>query len=71
MERLLDHYENLWQGIVAAPERRLSELRLLSEEEREKMWWSGSDWAEYDGSRCLMSWWKRRRRGDRRQWRSL
>jgi amino acid adenylation domain-containing protein/FkbM family methyltransferase len=37
VERLLRHFEVLLQGIVAAPERKISELPLLTDEERQRM----------------------------------
>ncbi len=37
MERLLEHYESVLQGAVARPDRAISELPLLSEEERRKL----------------------------------
>ncbi|MFD2169209.1 amino acid adenylation domain-containing protein [Tumebacillus lipolyticus] len=40
--RMIGHFQNLLQGIAAAPECPLSELPLLSEEERQKLLRAGS-----------------------------
>ncbi len=37
VERMLGHYERLLSGVVAEPDRRLSELSLLGEEERRRV----------------------------------
>ncbi|MGY3450251.1 amino acid adenylation domain-containing protein [Bradyrhizobium sp. USDA 4353] len=51
--RLADHFVRLLQDIAARPEARLSELNLLSAEERRQLEsWSGSS-AAYEQDRCL------------------
>src|SRR3977135_2123068 len=37
IERLIGHFENLLSGVVAAPQRRISKLPLLSEEELHRL----------------------------------
>jgi amino acid adenylation domain-containing protein len=37
VERLMDHFQRLLEGAVANPDQRLSELQLLSEQEREQV----------------------------------
>ena len=44
IERLAGHYERLLEAAVRSPERQISELEMLSEEEREQLrGWSGSE----------------------------
>jgi amino acid adenylation domain-containing protein len=54
IERLVDHFGRLLDGIVAEPDRRICELALLSEAERQQLL---SDWndtaAIYPQDRCL------------------
>ena len=42
IERMLGHLQRLLEGIVADPDRRLSELPLLSEAERHRLLSSGT-----------------------------
>ena len=54
IERLLQHYQNLLAGIVANPLRRISELPLLSDAERQQLL---SEWnntaTDYPSDSCL------------------
>lgn len=52
--RMARHFENVLEGIVADPERRLSELPLLSEEEQQQLLvtWNDTD-RSYPQSKCL------------------
>jgi amino acid adenylation domain-containing protein len=53
-EALLDRYARLLAAVAAHPDRRLSEVELLSEEERERVLtvWSGAG-AELPAARCI------------------
>jgi amino acid adenylation domain-containing protein len=54
IERMLGHYQTLLQGIVADPNRRLSELPLLMESERHQMLVTWNDTrAEYPKGVCV------------------
>jgi amino acid adenylation domain-containing protein len=54
VERLLGHFEVLLEGIVADPERRLSELSLLGEAERHRLLEEWNDTAaDYPRDKCL------------------
>jgi amino acid adenylation domain-containing protein len=54
IERLIGHYRTLLEGIVAAPERRVSELPLLSAAERHRqvVEWNAMA-AEYPREKCV------------------
>jgi amino acid adenylation domain-containing protein len=54
IDRFVDHFETLLEGIVAGPDRRISELPLLSVAERHQLVaeWNGTA-ADYPGDRCL------------------
>ncbi|MCP4655731.1 MAG: amino acid adenylation domain-containing protein, partial [bacterium] len=52
--RLLDHYRRLLEGVVAAPERRISELALLGPGERHQLLGEWNDTARcYPQERCI------------------
>ncbi|HLL81025.1 MAG TPA: amino acid adenylation domain-containing protein, partial [Longimicrobium sp.] len=53
-EALLDRYARLLAAVAADPDRRLSEVELLSEEERDRVLtvWSGAN-AELPAARCI------------------
>jgi non-ribosomal peptide synthetase component F/acyl carrier protein len=52
--RTIEHFQTLLEGIVAAPERRISELPLLSEAERHQLLVEWNDtWAEYPLKQCI------------------
>lgn len=54
MTRTIEHWQNLLEGIVAAPERQISELPLLSEAERHQLLVEWNDtWAEYSLKQCI------------------
>jgi aspartate racemase len=54
IRRILDHYQNLLEGIAANPDVRLSELPLLTEQERERIVveWNRTE-TEYLKQRCV------------------
>ena len=54
IERMLGHFQTLLRGIVEDPDRRLSELPLLSEAERHQLLFEWNDTAtEYPRDRCV------------------
>lgn len=54
MTRTIEHWQNLLEGIVAAPEQRISELPLLSEAERHQLLVEWNDtWTEYSQKDCI------------------
>ena len=54
IERMLGHFQSLLEGIVADPERRLSELPLLTESERHQLLVEWNDTkTEYLGDKCV------------------
>ena len=54
IDRLVDHFMTLLAGIVAAPDRRLSELPMLTEAERHQLLVEWNDTAvEYPRDRCV------------------
>jgi non-ribosomal peptide synthetase component F len=54
IERMLGHLRTLLESIVAEPDRRLSELELLTEEERHRLLFEWNDTgAEYLEDRCV------------------
>jgi amino acid adenylation domain-containing protein len=54
IQRLLEHFQMLLEGIVADPDRRLSELPLLSAAERHQLLVGWNDTAvDFPGERCL------------------
>jgi non-ribosomal peptide synthetase component F len=54
IRRILNHYQNLLEGIAANPDARLSELPLLAEQEREQIVveWNRTE-TEYPKQRCV------------------
>ena len=54
VERLLGHFEHLLEQIVAHPRKRLAELKVLRETERQQLLvhWNATDW-EYPRERCV------------------
>ncbi|HLK61110.1 MAG TPA: amino acid adenylation domain-containing protein, partial [Chthonomonadaceae bacterium] len=54
MERMLEHYRNLLEGIAADPEQKLSRLPLLTEPERQQLLveWNHTE-ADYPRDRCM------------------
>ena len=54
IRRMLDHYQNLLEGIAANPDARLSELPLLTEQERQQIVveWNRTE-TEYPKQRCV------------------
>jgi len=54
IERILEHYVNLFEGIVAEPETQIAELPLLGEAEREQLLvgWNETSW-EYPKDKSL------------------
>ena len=54
IERMMGHYRMLLEGMVAAPEQKISTMPLLRQEEWQEIVvdWNGTD-GEYDRSRCL------------------
>ena len=54
IRRILNHYQNLLEGIAANPDARLSELPLLTEQEREQIVveWNRTE-TEYPKQRCV------------------
>jgi amino acid adenylation domain-containing protein len=54
IRRILNHYQNLLEGIAANPDARLSELPLLAEQEREQIVveWNQTE-TEYPKQRCV------------------
>lgn len=54
ISRMLDHFENLVESLLAAPERRISELAVLSEAECRQVLveWNDTD-RQYGSGRCL------------------
>ena len=52
--RILDHFQNLLNQFVAAPDQKISVLEMLSHDERRKMLteWNGAD-EEYLGQGCI------------------
>ena len=54
IRRILNHYQNLLEGIAANPDARLSELPLLTEREREQIVveWNRTE-TEYPKQRCV------------------
>jgi amino acid adenylation domain-containing protein len=54
IRRILNHYQNLLEGIAANPDARLSELPLLTEQERQKIVveWNRTE-TEYPKQRCV------------------
>jgi len=54
IERMLGHYRRILEGVVAEPERRVSELELLSAEERRRLLVEWNDTAtDYPRERCV------------------
>jgi non-ribosomal peptide synthetase component F len=54
MARLGRHFEKLLESIVAAPEQRLSEIKMLSDEERHQLLIEWNDTAvEYPQEQCI------------------
>src|SRR5438874_1501398 len=54
IERLMGHFQNLLDGIVANPERNISELPLLSEAERRKLLVEWNDTrTDYPANKCI------------------
>jgi len=54
IERMLGHYQALIEGLMKAPERRVSELSLLTAEEREELLVAWNDTrAEYPEKGCI------------------
>jgi amino acid adenylation domain-containing protein/thioester reductase-like protein len=54
MTRTIEHWQNLLEGIVAAPDRRISELPLLSKAERHQLLVEWNDTgAEYSLKHCI------------------
>ncbi len=54
IERMAHHFEQLLQGLVAHPERPLSQIPLLSEEERQQVVCDANDTATpYPSERCI------------------
>ncbi|NJO96370.1 MAG: amino acid adenylation domain-containing protein [Pleurocapsa sp. CRU_1_2] len=54
MTRTIEHWQNLLEVIVAAPEQRISELPLLSEAEQHQLLVEWNDtWAEYPLKQCI------------------
>jgi non-ribosomal peptide synthetase component F len=53
IRRMLGHYERLLEGVVADPGRRLSQLPLLSEEERAQVVSGWNEAASYEKGACL------------------
>lgn len=54
MTRMIEHWQNLLEGIVAAPEQLISELPLLSEAEQHQLLVEWNDtWAEYPLKQCI------------------
>src|SRR5947208_1599369 len=54
IERMMGHFQNLLEGIVANPEQRISELPLLSEAERRKLLVEWNDTkTDYPANKCI------------------
>jgi non-ribosomal peptide synthetase component F len=54
MARLARHFEKLLESIVAAPEQRLSEIEMLSDEERQQLLIEWNETAvEYPQEQCI------------------
>ncbi|PYS61631.1 MAG: non-ribosomal peptide synthetase [Acidobacteria bacterium] len=54
IERLMGHFQNLLEGIVANPEQKISELPLLSEAERRKLLVEWNDTrTDYPANKCI------------------
>jgi aspartate racemase len=54
IERMMGHFQNLLEGIVANPEQRISELPLLSEAERRKLLVEWNDTrTDYPAHKCI------------------
>src|SRR5207244_2164357 len=54
VERLMGHFQNLLEGIVANPEQKISELPLLSEAERRKLLVEWNDTrTDYPANKCI------------------
>ena len=53
IDRLLAHYANLLEGIVANPKQQVADLPLLGDAERKQLLSWGDHRAEYPGDRCL------------------
>ena len=54
IERMVGHYQTLLEGIVADPDRRISELPILTEAERHQLLieWNNTE-AEYPKDKCI------------------
>jgi len=60
ISRLITHFKTLLQGIVNAPESRISSLPLLPAEEREQLLYQWNQkQREYHGDSCLHQWFER------------
>src|SRR5438552_2955291 len=54
VERMMGHFQNLLEGIVANPEQKISELPLLSEAERRKLLIEWNDTrTDYPANKCI------------------
>jgi amino acid adenylation domain-containing protein len=54
IERMISHFQTLLEGIVEDPDRRLSELEVLSEAERHRLLFEWNETAtEYPRDRCI------------------
>ncbi len=57
IERMLEHFELLLQNIVADPDRKVAEIPILTDSEKEKLFvdWNCTE-TEYPSDRCVHEW---------------